>query len=623
MTDKGSQASRDGMEQLTVVTLSDFEAVDFEAPIRDTDEMDCLELSSMFCSAAAKQMDAGDDCAIRVFELLAGVASINLKPWDRAEPYGPDRVYGDRRSIIPSDLKGEQSRVFSAVAPNIRNAALRGRLADIVWQNDRSQAEMARLAISSFCEVVQLVLEGKAAFSPVKLKASSSPACDLLSRACDISKAIGNKDPEVSELKALIQNVFQDALDNRHEKGIFNIGKLCLDRNILAPDLIVVKAEEFASAEDTRPQIERNLWELAAQGYHLSRKELDEHRCHKNAAECFVKMALEAGGEGLVDASFISDAIEAYRNIPGTKERREELQKLLRNAQTSIGDEMHISSIESDLSAFIKKAQDLIANKRLSKALENFASLTNSPDRSSLQNEVARQVEEHPSLGITPFKRIDSAGRVVAKSPGLLGAGENQDESMRYLIADYEALRRGRAVHGLIEPARCVIHSEHSLDQSYFLRIAEMSPFVPIDRVDVFALGFIRFFQGDFISAAHILVPQLESSVRHILSLIGQDTWTIRSDMTEESRSLSSMLNNCQDELERILGPAIVFDMDNVFVFEGGPKIRHRIAHGLISGAECFSADAIYACWLIYRLCCLPSLRNWAKVAESLDEIAN
>lgn len=623
MTDKGSQTSRDGMGPPTVVTLCDFETVNFEAPICDTNEMDCFELSLMFRGAVAEQLKVGNDIAVRVFELLAGVASIELKPWDQSEHYGPYFVSGDRRSIIPSDLKGEQSRVFSEIAPKIKNAALRSRLADVAWQNNQSQAEMARLAISSFCEVVQLVLEGKAVFSPVNLKASSSPVCDLLCRACHIAKAIGNKGSEGLELRYLIKDVFQDALGSRSEKGIFNIGKLCLDRNILAPDLIAVKAEEFASAEDTRPQIERNLWELAAQGYHLSCKELDEHRCHKNAAECFVKMALEAGGEGLVDASFISDAIEAYRNIPGTKERREELRKLLRNAQTSIGDEMHISSIESDLSAFIKKAQDLVANKRLSKALENFASLTNFPDRSSLQNEVARQVEEHPSLGITPFKRIDSAGRVVAKSPGLLGAGENQDESMRYLIADDEALRRGRAVHGLIEPARCVIHSEHSLDQSYFLRIAEMSPFVPIDRVDVFALGFIRFFQGDFISAAHILVPQLESSVRYILSLIGQDTWTIRSDMTEESRSLSSMLNNCQDELERILGPALVFDMDNVFVFEGGPKIRHRIAHGLISGDECYSADAIYACWFIYRLCCLPLLRNWAKVAESLDEIAN
>ena len=622
MTDKGSQASRDGMGPPNVVTLCDFKTVNFEAPICDTNEMDCFELSLMFRGAVAEQLKVGNDVAVRVFELLAGVASIELKPWDKSEHYGPYFVSGDRRSIIPSDLKGEQSRVFSEIAPKIKNAALRSRLADVAWQNNRSQAEMARLAISSFCEVVQLILERKAVFSPDRLKANSSGVCDLLCRACHIAKAIGNKCSEGLELRDLIKNVFQDALGNRSEIGILNIGKLCLDWNILAPDLIAGKAEELASAEDVRPQIERNLWELAAQGYHLSRKEPDEHRCHKNAAECFVKIALESGGEGIVAVSFISDAIEAYRNISGTKERREELQKLLRKAQTSIGNEMHINSTESDLSDFVKKAQGLVANKKLSKALENFAILMKSPDRSFLQNDLKKQMEGHASLGIIPFKRIDSVGRVVAKSPGLLGASENQDEVVRYHIADDEAIRRGRAVHGLIEPARCVIHSEHSLDQSYFLRIAEMSSFVPCDRADVFSLGFIRFFQGEFISAVHILVPQLENVVRHILSLIGQDAWTIRSDMTEESRSLPSMLNNFQNELERILGPAIVFDVDNVFVFEGGPKIRHSIAHGLISGAECSSADAIYACWLIYRLCCLPLLPDWAKVAESLDEIA-
>ena len=622
MTDKGSQASRDRMEQLTVVTLCNFKAVDFEAPIRNTDEMGCLELSSMFCSVAAKQMDAGNDGAIRVFELLAGVASINLKPWDRAEPYGLDRVYRDRRSIIPSDLKGEQPRVFSIVAPNIKNAALRGRLADIAWQNDRSQAEMARLAISSFCEVVQLVLEGKAAFSPFKLKASTCPVCDLLSRACYIYNAIGNKVPEVSELKTLIQDVFQDASDSRYEIGILNIGKLCLDWNVVAPE-VAGKVEEFASAADAHPRIERGLWKLVARGYRLSCNELDEHRCYKNAAECFVKLAFYAGGKGQVAASYISQAIEAYRKIPGTKKRRKDLQKFLRVAQNSIQDEMHISSTESDISAFVKEVRCLVAGKRLSKALGNFANLTNSPDTSFLQYGVKKLAEENPLWAAVPFNRIDNAGRVVAKSPGLFGGGEDHDEAMRHRIAENEALRRGCAVYGLIEPARRVIHSEHSLDQCYFLQIAEMSSFVPDDRVDVFALGFFRFFQGDFISAVYVLVPQIENSVRHILSLAGQDTSTILSDMTEESRSLPPMLNNCREELKKILGSAIVFDMDNVFIFEGGPKIRHSIAHGLISGADCSSADAIYACWFIYRLSCLPLLLDWTKVAESLDETAN
>ena len=148
------------------------------------------------------------------------------------------------------------------------------------------------------------------------------------------------------------------------------------------------------------------------------------------------------------------------------------------------------------------------------------------------------------------------------------------------------------------------------------------SPFVPGDRADIFALGFARFFRGDFISAVHVLVPQLENAVRHVLSIAGEDTSTIRNDMTQENLSLPAMLKNHREPLEKAFGPAIVFDMENVFVFEGGPKIRHQVAHGLISGAECFSTDAIYACWFIFRLCCLPLLPNWPGVSEILDENA-
>ena len=61
--------------------------------------------------------------------------------------------------------------------------------------------------------------------------------------------------------------------------------------------------------------------------------------------------------------------------------------------------------------------------------------------------------------------------------------------------------------------------SEHPLDQSHFGPIVAMSPFVPADRTDLYALGFARYVNGDFISALHILVPQLENSLRYVLKL--------------------------------------------------------------------------------------------------------
>ena len=58
--------------------------------------------------------------------------------------------------------------------------------------------------------------------------------------------------------------------------------------------------------------------------------------------------------------------------------------------------------------------------------------------------------------------------------------------------------------------------------------------------------------------------------------------------------------------MEAILSNAIVADIERVFLKKPGPALRHGVAHGLLHDGSTYSADAIYACWLMYRLCCLP-----------------
>ena len=137
----------------------------------------------------------------------------------------------------------------------------------------------------------------------------------------------------------------------------------------------------------------------------------------------------------------------------------------------------------------------------------------------------------------------------------------------------------------------------------------------------MFALGFARFFSGDFVSALHILVPQLENSLRHVLKQHGVDLSVIHNDMTQENRSLSRLLDNEREALGKIFGPAIVFEIDNLFNFRGGPALRNRVAHGSMSDDACHSVEAIYACWFIFHLCCLPLFPYWREVSEELDRL--
>ena len=322
-------------------------------------------------------------------------------------------------------------------------------------------------------------------------------------------------------------------------------------------------------------------------------------------------LADAAGGEGIVAAGAIMDAIQALRRLPNTRKRRQDLEEKLRRAQASVRDEMGVISTQFDLTEFIEHARQCVSGVDLPQALGQFVDLAPSPDPDALRDEARRVAEENPLSSIMPSTMVDEDGKVVAKSPGTLGNPSVSHIALHHLIARHEDLRRQTDVRGLIEPARHLIRSEHSLNQHHLRLIVAMTPFVPADRVDLVTTGFARFFGGDFFSALHILVPQLEHFLRHILKQAGVEPSAIQSDMTQESRTLSVMLDKERAALEGILGPAIVFEIENLFDFRAGPALRHQIAHGLVSVAECYGTDSIYACRFIFRLFCLPLFPHW------------
>jgi hypothetical protein len=139
---------------------------------------------------------------------------------------------------------------------------------------------------------------------------------------------------------------------------------------------------------------------------------------------------------------------------------------------------------------------------------------------------------------------------------------------------------------------------------------------VPNDLVATFSRGFSRFFEGDCISALYILTPLLENSLRHILKLNGHDVTTF-ADMTQvqEDRTISALFESMREELEDSFGDAIIADINHVFLSKPGPSIRHAVAHGLLNDNSPYGPDAVYACWLIFRLCCIPLFGQRAQIS--------
>jgi hypothetical protein len=227
--DAGDCAEQAKQRGLQLASLSDFQAAGCETPLAGSRKVYCHCFGSLYEEAAQAARQAGNGPAQRVYSLLSAVTQTHFKPRDQVEPYGPLLVMGGRRSVIPYDLRGEQSAVFAQIAPAMGNPGLRARLADIAWLNDRKQSASAQLAISSYVESVRLVMDGKAELFFEDEKATSHNAAELLRRACQIASQTKWKEAETAPLKDLVQQLTHSAFEADDARGYLNIGELDLD----------------------------------------------------------------------------------------------------------------------------------------------------------------------------------------------------------------------------------------------------------------------------------------------------------------------------------------------------------------------------------------------------------
>ncbi len=111
-----------------------------------------------------------------------------------------------------------------------------------------------------------------------------------------------------------------------------------------------------------------------------------------------------------------------------------------------------------------------------------------------------------------------------------------------------------------------------------------------------------------FLTATHLLIPQLESSVRYVLSRSGVIVSKLDSLGTQEEKDLGALLY--EPRLEELLGEDLVFDLQGLLVERFGINLRNKMAHGLMKHDEFPSPIVLYLWWLVLRICLIYVLVN-------------
>lgn len=607
------------------VTTEEFEAVNFEGALPDGSKVEPHDLHSQYGKLARDAGGRQDHGAARVFGLLSNVCGIHLKPEDRAEPWGPMAVFGNQRSAIPSDFTGEQSATFVAMLDRIKNPGLRARFADIAWTNDRKTAgRAAPVAIAAYQEAADGLLTGK--FKPYLDRGRGSfEALGNIQRAFAIAHATTKKDAKgralfSDTLNATALNLYAAAKDEKEYVVFLHIAELILRHGLKEPATIATDCEEVATVPSDGNFVLpiKSIWEFAARLHRNADDKAAEQRCLFAAVHQTLEMRKQVGSAG-AEAHWVNQALLELRHVEGQEELEDKLVVELRQLQRASIKEMSTFSIPLDVEELRGRAEEAFQNFPFAEAMRQFGLFAKSTPVEELKQQAHDQLRDHPLQAILTTAHIDDEGKPVATSPGAETQGEHSDEWYRRVALQNEGFRWQRTVAGVIEPARFTIHKRFLIEERHLLPIVMRSPFVPESQAPLIALGFARFFQGDLMSAVHLLIPQLEPCLRHILKMNGRDPVRQFDDGTEEDFDINAMFSRMRADLNAVFGENLVYEIDLLFVGRPGPSLRNELSHGKIGAGGCFHPHVVYGCWLIYRLCIAFLLPHWERLTPELD----
>ena len=588
------------------LTKADFANTCWQDVINRSEQKDCFTYDRAFWKKAQEAQEAENPREQAVFEILAAITSVAIKPESTEEFFAG----------AFKNLTDEQLDFLTEIAPEISDPELQARVADILWVMRRSY-QMAQLAIPAYLQ------------SATTLECSDhwTHCVNRIERALHLARKIS--------YQAEVVFAHIEAVLDRHqgEDPLWLSAKLMellQEHRFGEPAKYAALSHKAATlAESTSNwRRARTLWSIKAVWHRMEKDYSKEFSASMSAAETYVKEAESAlkrtSSSYMVASHFLQRAVAAFRSIRGTKEetvdaraRAEEAHRLLLQYQEETRNEMITNSHKADISELVEEVRNHIRGKDFQDALFALALIGDPTNVSQLRQQVQRQAREFVASQLFPFIMINEMGKVVARQPGsaLSNNPEEAEATIHFEMCRNAIYYQNLQAQAYIEPARYQINLEHGVRIDDILSLVSHSPFIPPEREYLFSKGLHAGLTGDFFTSTHILIPQIENSVRYLMWRRGIITSGLDGRGIQNEHNLNSTLY--RTEITSIFDENTLFDLKCLLVEHAGSNLRNRMAHGLISDGEFMSPLMSYIWWLTLRLCFLPMLMHQQEAEQS------
>ena len=381
---------------------------------------------------------------------------------------------------------------------------------------------------------------------------------------------------------------------------------------------IAEKIAQDASKADN-PYKARAYWEVAADLRENAKDPNAATAARLAAGETYVIEAEKRATSSMAAASLLLKGIEALRRAGAAPERIEELRRNLAQYQEGFRAEMQTFSTEVDILDAVESARQHVKCATLAGALFKFALGYNLTDLNDLKERVIQAAKDFPLTHLLGASIVDSKGRVVKQKPGLLHLeGEELEKQIEAEMFSHAAqFMWSLRVSSYIDPGRLQILNDHHPTFEDLSLLVVSNPFVPPGHEGIFLRGLHAGFYGDFLVASHLLVPQIENSLRYVLESQGVDVSNLMSDGTQPVKVLGAIFG--MEETQKIFGDSLCFELRGCLIEKTGFDFRNRLAHGFVSEGECYAPVAEMIWWLVLRICLIPIYHSQSAPPENSE----
>lgn len=579
------------------LTRQDFEDRHWGDAIAHSGDREVLAYAAKFAEMAQKAEAEGDSVGTEIFSLLAILAGLHFELDTPLAPFGPDAVV--------QDLGADYLDVLADLAPLIEDADMRARVADVIWvrRHDHQQAQRAVDAYLGSAAILE---------DPVQWVSCAQ----RYERALQLAALFNNKQAAYKNVITQIEATLIRLDGNDPMFLSYALMKLLLGRHEGEASAYAPLSENAARRAESIGSwhVAQAYWAIMAEWFEQAHDQAAEQSAWVNLAECYVKESDAAlvgpNHSYMVAKAHLMRAIEVYRNHVGkasAQSRIEELHKLLISYGHQVTGEMTLVSAHEDITMLVEHARQQVEGRPLQDALRALA-LLGHPEMpqsvSALEQRVVSLAQQFPLQHLLIHQLLSSDGRQIAQLPPILSS-DPQEQKVAVRERMFGQAVEGQSLHveAQIEPARQQIMLEHNPRLSDFAPLVSSNPFIPSSRELIFARGLHAGLIGDWLVAAHLLVPQIENSIRVQLQRHGKITSNLTSKGIQEEYTLSKLFKQHYEGIVAIFGEDLAFDLRGLLDEEAGSNFRNELSHGLLSNSMLTGRASRYLWWLTLHIC--------------------